>query len=388
VTLISEMRFASTLASGPRLADVLERGCVDLGNALGAVPDLVLCFAAPHYGSDLDRLPERVAATLPGATVLGCTAHGVIGGRLEVEDRPAVAMVGARLPGVEIAPFALDESAVEEELDVPVDPASDPTFLLLPDPFTSEPESLVEAFDRRYPGAVVLGGLASGARRPGDHRLFLGDRSHRAGAVGVALSGNLTVETVVAQGCRPIGQPMFATRVKGGVLYELDGRPALEVLQELCEGLCPKDRELLRSALFLGIAMREAREVYRPGDFLIRNLIGADPRCGALAAAASLDTCAVVQFHVRDAAASTADLVDLLRSREAPPPTGALLFSCTGRGAFLYGEEGHDSRLFREHVGDLPLGGFFCNGEIGPVMGRTFVHGYTSSFGLFRPRAS
>lgn len=378
------MRFATTVAKRPRLAEATAEATAGLTAALGGAPDLVFCFAAPHYGDALDGLPGLIGAALPDAGLLGCSALGVIGGGLEIERRPAVALIGARLPRVQITPFLIDDD--HDDLDLAIAPASRPIFVVLPDPFTTEPDAVIETIDRAYPGSVVLGGLASGARRPGDHRLFLGGRSHRAGAVGVALTGDLEVETVVAQGCRPVGQPMFATRVDGGIVHELDGRPALTVLEELTCSLGPADRALVSSSLFLGIAMREQCDVYRSGDFLIRNLIGVDPDSGAIAAAASLEPLAVVQFHLRDAAASTADLRGLLAARDPRPAAGALLFSCVGRGACLFGEEGHDSRLFRETVGDVPLGGFFCNGEIGQVQGRTYLHGYTSSFGLFRPR--
>jgi small ligand-binding sensory domain FIST len=379
------MSFASALATGPDLGRAVAEAGAALGAALGVAPDLTLCFAAPDYGDALDGVPALIQRALPGTTLIGCTGSGVIGGGQEVEQRPAIALVGARLPGVTATPVALlDEPDDDDPLGI--DPARRPTFLVLPDPFTSDPAALVEHLDARYPGSVVLGGLASGGRRPGDHRLFLADEVQRCGAVTLALSGALEVETVVAQGCRPIGQPMFATRAKGGVLHELDGRPALTVLEELAAAAPPADRALMRKALFLGVAMRDSSLEYRPGDFLVRNLIGADPASGAIAVAAELPPLAVVQFHVRDAEASTADLRQLLQARRAEvAPAGALLFSCTGRGVHLYGEEGHDSRIFRAEVGDVPLGGFFCNGEIGPVQGKTFLHGYTSSFGLFRP---
>ena len=98
-----------------------------------------------------------------------------------------------------------------------------------------------------------------------------------------------------------------------------------------------------------------------------------------------------VRFHLRDAKTSAEDLHAMLTGYEntlsrKQDLSGALLFSCLGRGEYLYGEPNFDSNVFQQHLGDLPVGGFFCNGEIGPVGGETFLHGYTSSFGLFRPR--
>jgi small ligand-binding sensory domain FIST len=184
---------------------------------------------------------------------------------------------------------------------------------------------------------------------------------------------------------------MFVTRGLRNVVFELDGAPVLEVLESLYESLDVDDQALFRQALFVGVVMDREREVYRQGDFLIRNLFGIDAKTGGLAVGTLLEPNQVLQFHVRDARTSAEDLEAMLDRHRADSalhrPSGALLFSCLGRGAGLYGEPDHDTRAFLSRVGPVPVGGFFCNGEIGPVRGRTFVHGYTSAFGLFRPRA-
>ncbi|PRQ04227.1 FIST C domain protein [Enhygromyxa salina] len=208
--------------------------------------------------------------------------------------------------------------------------------------------------------------------------------------VGVAMRGDIEVDTVVAQGCRPIGAPMFVTRHQGRIIFELDGRPAVEVLQGLFDSLSPSERVNARHSLSLGVVMDPKREVYDQGDFLIRNLVGVDPQSGALGTAADLHPNAVIQFHLRDAETSTSELRQLLRAhhdaRRSDPSLGALLFACLGRGQSLYEAPDHDSSLIREQLGsDLPLAGFFCNGEIGPIHGHTYMHGYTSALMLFRP---
>jgi small ligand-binding sensory domain FIST len=234
--------------------------------------------------------------------------------------------------------------------------------------------------------------LASGGQQPGANVLFIDATPHRAGLVGVALSGRIEIDTIVAQGCRPIGQPMFVTKCQGNILWELDGQPAVHVLHGLYQTLPAADQELARHSLFLGMVMNEHQHEYRQGDFLIRNIIGMDTERGVLAVAATPRENAVVQFHLRDAHTSAQDLDHLLSgyrtATEGSPPQGALLFSCLGRGLQLYGKPDHDTGAFRAALGDVPLGGFFCNGEIGPVQGTTFLHGYTSAFGLFRPGRS
>jgi small ligand-binding sensory domain FIST len=181
---------------------------------------------------------------------------------------------------------------------------------------------------------------------------------------------------------------MFVTRCRDNVLYEVDGRAPLELLQELYERADRREQALLQSGLFAGIQMRsDPTGEYGVGDFLVRNLVGMDRESGALEVAAPLHEGQVLQFQLRDARSAAADLEARLRhyaEGKSGTPEGALLFSCLGRGRGLYGIPDHDSDLFRRLVGELPLAGFFGNGEIGPVENETFLHSYTSAFGIFR----
>jgi len=224
----------------------------------------------------------------------------------------------------------------------------------------------------------------------GGTALYLGNQVHHSGCITLALTGNIEVDAVVAQGCRPIGEPMFVTMAHENLIRELDGRPPREVLARLFERLAATDRELFSQSLFLGLAMRTDTSEYMPGDFLIRNILGMDPQSGALWVSANVPGNSVVQFHLRDAATSAMDLERTLTgygaSRPLQPDAGALLFSCAGRGMGLYGQADHDSNAFRRLVGDVPLGGFFCNGEIGPIQNATYLHGYTSAFAVFREK--
>jgi small ligand-binding sensory domain FIST len=371
-----------------------DRICGDLGTR---APDLVVVFSSVHHADAHDRLPDLVGRRLNGGLLVGCSAGGVIGGAREVEQEPGLSITAAVLPGVTVrsvhlrsddlptatAPLSAWESVLE------VRAAERPHFLLLPDPFSFDPEPLLHALDRFYPDGRKIGGLASGGRQLGANALFLAGHVHRSGLVGVSLCGDIEVDTIVAQGCRPIGQPMFVTRSDRNIIWELDGRRPLDVLQQLHETLDQRDRALARHSLFVGIVMNEDQQQYEQGDFLIRNLVGVDAASGALAVGALIEDNSVVQFHLRDAKTSAEDLEELLTRYERRPgtrPRGSLLFSCLGRGRFLYGEPDHDTDAFRRHLGEIPLGGFFCNGEIGPVHGTTFLHGYTSAFGLFGPR--
>jgi small ligand-binding sensory domain FIST len=383
------MRWVSTVSGEPDLAAAVLEAASTLRAALaGQDPDLLVAFVSEHHRGAYDRLPALVARHFGSALLLGCSAGGVIGGGREVEGRAGLSLTAAVLPDVDVIPLHIGPDAATRDVLEHVPVAAEPHFILLPDPFSFDSEGFVHLLDQAFPASTKIGGLASGAREPGGNALYLGDAVHHEGLVGVALTGNLAVDTIVAQGCRPVGEPMFVTRAERNVIRELDGRRPLEVLQELHVRAPAADKPLFQNSLFLGIVMREAQAEYHQGDFLIRNLVGMDPKSGALAVGALVHDNQVVQFHLRDARTSADDLEQLLRRYEDTParPTGSLLFSCLGRGMHLYGAPDHDTGAFQKHLGDVPLGGFFCNGEIGPVQGTTFLHGYTSAFGLFRAR--
>jgi small ligand-binding sensory domain FIST len=384
------VKWASTASAKATLGEAIEEVLGRVGRELREGIALAVVFVSPQHASRYDEVADTLRSRLRPRILIGCSAGGVIGGGREIEDAPGLSLTAAVLPGVDLAPFhvsAVDEPPASDPLPQACERAS--AFLLLADPFTFDPERFLRVLDERYPHAAKIGGLASGGRRPRENVLYLDEKVHRDGLVGVALSGEVHVDTLVAQGCRPIGEPMFVTRSIENQIFALDGQGPLDVLQHLHEGLEPRDRELFRHSLFIGLVMREQSEVYRRGDFLIRNLAGLDANRGALIVAARVLEGTIVQFHLRDASTSAEDLEQMLSSLPPEPRAetrGSLLFSCLGRGKYLYGRPDHDTDAFRRHLGDVPLGGFFCNGEIGPVHGTTFLHGYTSSFGLFRPR--
>jgi small ligand-binding sensory domain FIST len=385
------MRWASTLS---RQADA-EAAFGEAAEALevelaGRAPDLLLAFASLHGSDGFERIGALAARRFPRALLVGCTASGVIGGAHEAEEGPALSLTAAVLPGVRLTPFRGDAGAPLPLALRPEGGERGPKFLLLADPFTADVAELVDELDGAYPGAPKVGGLASGGRGPAENRLLLGGEIRRSGAVGVALSGNLAVDTLVAQGCRPIGRPMLVTRCRETRLQELDGRPPLEVLTELYRTLEERDRKLMQHSLFLGLELRAEPVEHEEGELLVRNILGAEEESGAIFVGAELLQMTVVQFVLRDPHSAEEELRRMLARlrRAGRRPAGALLFSCVGRGAGLFGTTDHDTSLFEEQLGPAPLGGFFCNGEIGPVGDATFLHGYTSAFAMFREAAS
>ena len=361
----------------------------------GAPPDLLVMFVSVHHQRQYPHLAALAGSLIGPNHLIGCSAGGVIADGLELEQKPGLAMVAALLPDVTLIPFRLEDEDIQdidpEEIPGKIGVPENETahFLLLPDPFSFQIEKLARLLDWSFPNSEKIGGLASAGQSPGQNALFLEGETHRSGLVGMALYGDITVDSVVAQGCRPVGAPMFITSCRDNMLISINGQPPKDVLQQLFDDLPPEDRDLFRRALFLGLEMKPKEDAYRQGDFLIRNIFGMDGD-GHLMIGAELQETSVAQFHIRDANTSHEDLKDRLarygENLSGPKPEGALLFSCLGRGQHLYGQAGHDTNLFHDQLGPIPLGGFFCNGEIGPVQGQTFIHGYTSCFGIFKKK--
>ena len=395
----TDMRWASALSSEPNVTAALTELKRELTRQLGQrSPDLVITFLTPHYNDGLGKVPELIGDHFAPRTSIGCTASGVIGGGHEVEQRPGIAMIAADLPGVDIRPFHLEAGDLPDLDSSPdhwvelmgVPPSETPHFLLLVDPGGAagfDPRPLLMGLDFAYANSAKMGGLASALE---GNALILNDSVHSSGCVGIALSGDIAVDTIVAQGCRPIGEPLAVTGCSGYYLTELDDRPAVEVFIELFHSLSEVDQELCKRALHIGIASTELKDELGHGDFLIRDVMKLDQQSNIIAVADMLRPGQTVQFHLRDGESATRDLDLMLEQFTARPSTesavaGALLFTCTGRGEGLFGTPDHDSARFVSHIGDVPVGGFFCGGEFGQLGASTYLHGYTSSFALFKP---
>jgi len=400
--MVDQMQWVNALSTRPSLeaaiGDVVEQAT----SLLQASVDLGLVFISSAFASEYSRLLPLLQERLPDIKVLiGCSGGGVIGmtptGVQEMETQPALSLTLAHLPAVEVQAFHVLGDNLPD-LDSPpnawvdfigVPPSPTPQFILLSDPFSSSITEFLQGLDFAYPGSNKVGGLVSGGSIGSQMGLFLNDRLYRQGTVGVALSGNVMLETIVAQGCRPIGKPYQVTNSDRNIILELDSQQPLVVLRDLISQLNEADRTLAQHSLFIGLAMDEFKQDLQQGDFLIRNILGVDPRVGAIAIGDRVRPGQRLQFHLRDAMASAQDLQWLLeryqQQNQSPvAPAGALMFSCLGRGEGLYGQPNFDSQLFTRYVKDIPLCGFFCNGEIGPVGGSTFLHGYTSVFGICR----
>ena len=362
----------------------------DLAGGGPGTADLAIVFVSAAHGSTIRSALESLADLVPATTVIGTTAEGVIAGGSEFERGPAVVVWLARLPGAWIMPLSLEymqtpDGGMFAGWPDTVDAAwpANATLLLLADPFSFPVDTFIARLEEEHPGVPIVGGMASGGAEPGSNTLVVGPRTYSSGAVGVVIGGAVRIRPVVSQGCRPIGRPMVVTKAEENMIVELGGRPALERLREVYGGLDTGDRQLVRSSLHVGRAATEYRDTFRRGDFLVRNVVGADPESGVIAVGDLVRTGQTVQFHVRDAASADEDLRSLLSTRaDSARPAGALVFTCNGRGLRLFDEPDHDARCVQECLGPIPAAGFFAQGEIGPIGSRTFLHGFTASIAV------
>ncbi|HEV3164301.1 MAG TPA: FIST N-terminal domain-containing protein [Isosphaeraceae bacterium] len=364
--------------------EVLDRVQEGLG---GKRADLVAIFASSHHADRLDRLTREIRDRELGRHVLGCTGESIIGDGQEVEAAPAVSLWAIHLPGIGLNPIRLTFDATgfsgwpSELAGVPLEGR---TILLLADPFSFPTDEWLKAINAISKPPRVVGGVASGAQAPGRNRLVLDDEVFSDGAVGIVIDQAASIRTVVSQGCRPIGRPWLVTRVENNIIRELGRRPALDVLREQFAELDAADQELVQQGLHIGRVINEYQDTFQRGDFLVRNVMGADD-AGGLAITDVVRVGQTVQFHVRDAASADQDLRALLESeRPEAPVTGALLFTCNGRGTRLFSAPNHDVSVLHQQLGPIPVAGFFAMGEIGPVGGQNFLHGFTASVALFR----
>ena len=281
------MRWASAISDNTDLEQAVQSCVTEVKTALeGAQPDVAFVFISNSFANDYLRLNELLSAALGKTLVVGCSAAGVIGAGHEIEYRHSLSMTVGELPGVTLTPFGIkdgalpsqDASPLEWETLMGVSRQDNPSFVILADPYSLRAEELLAGLDYAYPASPKLGGLASGGQGPRLNALYLNGECYREGAVGVALTGDLVLDTVVAQGCRPIGSPMRITKCDDNLLEEVDGRSAITVMQELYERASDSDRALMSSSLFLGVVMDELKEDYKTGDFLIRNLLGVQRR--------------------------------------------------------------------------------------------------------------
>jgi small ligand-binding sensory domain FIST len=344
----------------------------------------------PHARQTLEIL--RVHARIP--LLAGCSSPGLIADSREIENAPGFALALYSLPGAELKGFRFTQKQVEEadgavywRLETGIEPARTNGWLVFIDPFHLDAESWIRSWNESYAPLPALGGLASGVFSDQTTQVYLNGDVFEDGGVAISVGGDVKLASVISQGCTPIGETWTLTRVEHNIIQQIANRPAYAVLAETFQKLPPAEQQKARGNLFIGLVVNEYLEDFHRGDFLVRNLIGGDLNSGVLAVGAMPRMGQTMQFQRRDAAAAIEDMNELIaRAKNQLAGTtiyGGCLCCCNGRGQNFFGYPNHDAELVQKQLGPIGLAGFFCNGEIGPVGEKNFLHGYTASLALF-----
>lgn len=364
----------ATEIEGPFSAAAAISATSRIRGSLGRPARLAFVFASPGYIPHLEELCDILRVDGHISDVVGCTGSGRIFENREIEEGEGCSIL------------ALDCDAGDP---VPIRNASLPEFKKTPNacvalvnPYDLQADDWLQEWNARFPGVPCVGGLASGGPEE-NVAVFFNGALHEA--VVVPLEQKTTILPVLSQGCRPIGEPLTVTRAEHNVLYALGGQPAYHALESAFQTLSDSEKSNARGNLFAGIAGNEYVEEFKPGDFLIRNIIGADPDSGAVVIGGIPRIGQTLQYQLRDRSVAHEDLARVLsasriRGRHA---FASLVFSCLGRGEKFFGESGHDAAQISGSTGGKPTVGFFGNGEIGPVAGRNALHTYTASAAIW-----
>ena len=360
---------------------------------------LGLLFMTPEFFPHAPQVLEllRLHGQIP--LLVGCSGTSLIAGEKEIEREAGLVLGLYHLPGAELQALHFDQEQIEEtngaaywHLETGISADETNGWLVFADPFRMNAEAWLRGWNEAYAPTPILGGLATG--NPGEQltQVYLNGEVFESGGVAVSFAGDVALASVISQGCTPIGETWTITKAEKHFILSIGNRPAYEVLVETFNGLPPEEQATARGNLFVGLVVNEYLEEFHRGDFLIRNLLGADPKNGAIAIGALPRAGQTIQFQRRAASAATEDLLALLRRTQAKLGDqkifGGCLCSCNGRGSHLFGAPDHDASRVQQELGPLAVTGFFCNGEIGPVGERNFLHGYTASLALFVEKAN
>jgi small ligand-binding sensory domain FIST len=381
-------RIGAGLSTESGAAEAAHQAAQQAGEALDGAPvDLAFCFLSPAHLERAEEAAATVREALSPRHLLACVAEGVVAGERELEDGPGAAVWAAALPGADVECFHLAAIETESEIAVTGFPRLEQPSLVtfLADPFTFPVGPFLTKLNDAQQGLPLIGGIAAGGGEPEAQALIVDDAVHTHGVIGVVVSG-APVLTAVSQGCAPVGRDSVVTRADGNVVHELAGKPALERLREEIELLPPEQRMLAAQGILVGLVVDENKPEYGRGDYLMRAVLGADEESGAIAIGEQVRVGQTLRFHVRDASSADEDLRETLGRTlggGASAAAGALLFTCNGRGTQMFPSPDHDASMVSRALGGRPVAGFFCGGEIGPVGGRVFLHGFTATLAVF-----
>jgi small ligand-binding sensory domain FIST len=356
----------------------------------GGPVDLAVVFASGAHLAAPETTIEVVSETLAPSVLVGCGAGGIIGAGREIEGGTGVSVWAASFDDGSVSSFHAEVHEVDDGVAVAglagLEGASG--AILLPDAYSFPTDTVLTELHERFPGVPVLGGVSSARARDGGAALFCDEQVVSGGAVGVRFDG-IKLLPCVSQGAAPLGPELEITEGEGRLIKQVGGKPALGALRAIIERMSDAERKMLEPGMLLGLVIEQAGGAGDQKDFLIRSVLGDDPQTGTIAVGATIAEGQCVRIHARNASSADRDLRDALSLRRealgSDEPVGALMFTCNGRGRGMFGAPDHDVAALIAQLGQIPAAGFFAAGEIGPVGGENFLHGFTATVVVFGP---
>ena len=381
-------KFSNALITNANWSDEVVKSCQAIIEDIVVSPDIAIVFVSPHFADEFQDIADAIQETLQPRNMIGCVGDSIVSGGREIEGDPAITIWAAALPDTKIETARLllervpDRGFISGTEELPFDQITEreeSALIVLGEPFSFPADLLLSQLAADYPELRVIGGMASGFQQPGKNLVLVNGTVYCEGAAGLLIDGGVKVHSVVSQGCRPIGDRTIVTKVEQNLILELGGKPAMQVLEEMFIRLPTSDHDLMSKGFFLGRVISEYQDDYEMGDFLIRNVMSMDNERRAVVVNDYFQVGQTVQFQVRDEESASNELRQLLKKTDPAEIRGGLVFTCNGRGTRLFAEPDHDAGVIRETVGEIPLAGFFAQGEIGPVGRENHMHGYTAS---------
>ncbi len=394
------MQFASAVTRCETIQEATGHLVSSIRRQMRGEIDLLCVFLTPEHQENIRPLSRYLRLALSPRVLLGCTCEGIIGGDREIEREPGISVLAGRLPGATLNAFHIGMEEWESLLDQnsqgklkrilgfqSLGRDTTQAYLVFADPFTTPATELLQTLEDICPGIPVLGGMVSGAQQAGQNLMLLNGAILEDGAIGVRIGGQVRVDAVVSQGCRPVGETFLVTKAEGCRIATLSGNRAFESSDRLLRSLPPDDWKKVETGLYMGVVVNEYQSQFGRGDFLVSPVHGYDRNTGEVLVDTEVRAGQTVQYHLRDASTAEEELRALMQTaaRDETAPAGGMLFSDSGRGVRLFDMPGHDVRRVLEAVPETPLAGFFAQGEFGPIGGRNFLHQKSLSVVLFRP---
>ena len=382
------MKLGSALVTSPDSRSAGQEAVTRALDTLDATPQIAFVFFSQHHIANVEELLTPIINGIGESALIGCSSEAIIGEAREIEEGPAVSLLVADMEGIVFEPFHMhleDTPDGQAIVGFPLIASGMEAAVLLADPFSFPIQVFLASINQDHPGLPMTGGLAGGAARPGENLFVFNNEVRTYGSVGVLLGKGAGVAPLVSQGCKPIGDTFTITSCEGNVIHELGGRPPMERLRQTLARLSPDDAALVARGLQIGIVIDENATELLPGDFLVRALMHANMESGAIVVGDTVQVGQAIQFQLRDADSAGSELDFLLEQHladTANKPEGALVFSCNGRGTGMFGIPDHDASTIDAIAGPLHMAGMFCNGEIGPIGGKNYVHGFTASIAM------